>query len=144
MPVVLLPRSLIALFPGAERRHELDGTTVDELLGALDGRVAGIRERLVDAGPRLRPHINVYVDGERAKLDTAVAPAATVHIIPAVSGGSTGPVLKRAASRPRRGFAVPTADIADSAGTPGCPTSDIGLRARSDCRAGLTRTARHG
>jgi len=102
MPVVLLPRSLIALFPGAERRYELDGTTVDELLGALDGRVAGMRERLVDAGPRLRPHINVYVDGERARLDTAVAPAATVHIIPAVSGGSTG------SSRETRSVAPPT------------------------------------
>lgn len=107
MPVVLLPRSLIALFPGAERRYELDGATVDELLGALDGRVAGMRERLVDAGPRLRPHINVYVDGERARLDTAVAAAATVHIIPAVSGGSTGPVSKRPASRPRRASPFP-------------------------------------
>ncbi len=87
MPVVLLPRSLIALFPGAERRYELDGATVDELLGALDGRVTGLRERLVDTGPRLRPHINVYVDGDPAGLDTAVAADATVHIIPAVSGG---------------------------------------------------------
>jgi len=95
MPVVLLPRSLIALFPGAERRYELDGTTVDALLEALDGRIAGLRERLVDAGPRLRPHINVYVDGNPAALDTAVGPTATVHIIPAVSGGAGRDAARR-------------------------------------------------
>jgi molybdopterin synthase sulfur carrier subunit len=87
MPAVLLPRSLVALFPGAERRYELDGATVDELIVALDEDVRGLRERLVDAGPRLRPHINVYVDGSPAELDTPVGPDGTVHIIPAVSGG---------------------------------------------------------
>ena len=46
-----------------------------------------MRDRLVEAGPRLRPHINVFVDGSPADLATAVGPAATVHVIPAVSGG---------------------------------------------------------
>jgi len=39
------------------------------------------------AGPRLRAHINVFVAGEPADLDTAVGPNDTVHVIPAVSGG---------------------------------------------------------
>ena len=38
-------------------------------------------------GPRLRPHINVFVDGDPADLATSVD-APTVHVIPAVSGGS--------------------------------------------------------
>ena len=87
MAVVLLPRSLLALFPGAERRHDVDGATVEEVLVVLDARVPGIRDRLVESGPRLRPHINVYVDGERGDLATEVGPATTVHVIPAVSGG---------------------------------------------------------
>jgi molybdopterin converting factor small subunit len=87
MAVVLLPRSLLALFPGTERRHAVVGTTVDELLLALDVDIPGIRDRLVDAGPRLRPHINVYVDGDPADLVSPVGPDATVHVIPAVSGG---------------------------------------------------------
>lgn len=87
MAVVLLPRSLLALFPGAERRHEVAGATVGELLSALDADIPGIRDRLVDAGPRLRPHINVYVDGNPADLASPVGSGATVHVIPAVSGG---------------------------------------------------------
>ena len=87
MATVLLPRNLLDLFPGAERRQTLDGETVDAILRELDARVPGMRERLVDAGPRLRPHINVFVAGEPADLDTPVGPNDTVHVIPAVSGG---------------------------------------------------------
>lgn len=87
MATVLLPRSLLALFPGVERRHALDGVTVDEILTALDGAVPGMRDRLVEEGPRLRRHINVFVDGLPAVLETAVGPSSTVHVIPAVSGG---------------------------------------------------------
>jgi molybdopterin converting factor small subunit len=84
---VLLPRSLLALFPGAERRYDVPGQSVGELLVALDAAVPGMRERLVEAGPRLRPHINVFVDGSPADLTTPVGGGATVHVIPAVSGG---------------------------------------------------------
>jgi len=84
---VLLPRSLLELFPGAERRQTVDGETVDAIVRELDARVPGMRDRLVDAGPRLRPHINVFVAGEPASLDTHVGPNDTVHVIPAVSGG---------------------------------------------------------
>ena len=88
MATVLLPRSLLALFPGAERRHEVAGTTVEEVLSAVDVGVPGLRDRLVESGPRLRPHINVFVDGLPADLTTPVGATATVHVIPAVSGGA--------------------------------------------------------
>jgi molybdopterin converting factor small subunit len=84
---VHLPRSLVALFPGTPRRVEADGATVAEVLDALDRSVPGLRNRLIDAGPTLRAHINVYVDGEVADLTTPVPAGGTVHVIPAVSGG---------------------------------------------------------
>ncbi|HEY7702006.1 MAG TPA: MoaD/ThiS family protein [Candidatus Limnocylindrales bacterium] len=87
MATVLLPRSLLTLFPGVERRHELAGDTVDQILTALDGAAPGMRDRLVEEGPRLRRHINVFVDGRPADLATPVGATATVHVIPAVSGG---------------------------------------------------------
>ena len=87
MATVLLPRNLLDLFPGTERRQTVAGETVDALVRELDARVPGMRDRLVDAGPRLRPHINVFVAGEPADLDTPVGPNDTVHVIPAVSGG---------------------------------------------------------
>ena len=91
MATVLLPRSLLALFPGVERRTEVAGTTVDQILTALDGTVPGMRDRLVEDGPRLRRHINVFVDGLPADLGSPVAPGSTVHVIPAGSGGGTSP-----------------------------------------------------
>jgi sulfur-carrier protein len=87
MATVLLPASLIALFPGIGKRHEVDGATVGAILDALDRSVPGMRDRLVEAGPRLRPHINVFVDGSPGDLATAVAPRAVIHVLPAVSGG---------------------------------------------------------
>ncbi len=90
MATVLLPRSLLALFPGAERRHEIPGSDVAAVIEALETRIPGIRDRLVEPGPVLRPHINVFVAGRPADLSTAVDPDDTVHVIPAVSGGSGG------------------------------------------------------
>ena len=88
MTTVLLPRSLLALFPGVERRHEVDAGTVATVIEELEATVPGIRDRLVEAGPRLRPHINVFVDGEPGHLLTPVGSSSTVHVIPAVSGGA--------------------------------------------------------
>jgi sulfur-carrier protein len=85
---VRLPRSLVELFPGAPRRLQVPGSTVAEVIESLDLAVPGARNRLVDSGPTLRTHINVFVAGERATLATPVPDTAVVHIIPAVSGGS--------------------------------------------------------
>jgi sulfur-carrier protein len=85
--VVHLPRSLVALFPGAERRVEARGATVADVIGDLDRQIPGIGSRVLDAGPSIRSHLNVFVAGERAGLHTPVPAGADVHIIPAVSGG---------------------------------------------------------
>jgi molybdopterin converting factor small subunit len=87
MAVVVLPRSLVVLFPGTPRRVEADGATVGELIKALDAQVPGIWNRICDSGPVIRTHVNVFVGGERAALETPVPADATVHVIPAVSGG---------------------------------------------------------
>jgi molybdopterin converting factor small subunit len=84
---VLLPGSLLALFPGAARRHEVVGETVAAIIEELDRSVPGLRDRLVETGPRLRPHLNVFVDAVPADLATAVGPGAVIHVLPAVSGG---------------------------------------------------------
>jgi sulfur-carrier protein len=85
--VVHLPRSLVALFPDAERRVEAQGSTVGEVIDDLDRKIPGLRNRVLDAGPTIRTHLNVFVAGERAGLATPVPAGADVHIIPAVSGG---------------------------------------------------------
>jgi molybdopterin synthase sulfur carrier subunit len=87
MAEVHLPRSLTDLFPGAPRRLELDEPTVAALLRRLDERWPGMWDRLCEAGPAIRPHINIFVDGEKARLETPVESDAVVRVIPAVSGG---------------------------------------------------------
>ena len=91
MAVVHLPRSLVTLFPATPRRVDVDAATVDAVIGELDRRWPGMRDRLCEPGPRIREHVNVFVDGDRAELATRVAPASVVHVIPAVSGGSAVP-----------------------------------------------------
>ncbi|HET9615337.1 MAG TPA: MoaD/ThiS family protein [Candidatus Limnocylindrales bacterium] len=84
---VILPRSLVAMIPGTSRSTAVEAASVAEAIDRLEERTPGLRNRIVDSGPSIRTHINVFVDGERAALDTPVGPNATVHIIPAVSGG---------------------------------------------------------
>jgi molybdopterin converting factor small subunit len=84
---VILPRSLVSLIPGTTRRCEVEADTVAAAIAALDERTPGLRNRLVDSGPVLRRHINVFVNGSQADLATPVPDGATVHVIPAVSGG---------------------------------------------------------
>jgi len=87
VPTVLLPRSLVSLFPGAPRRCDVQAATVAEAIDRLDDVAPGMRNRLVDAGPTIRRHINVFVDGSPASLATPLGPESVIHVIPAVSGG---------------------------------------------------------
>ena len=87
MADVHLPRSLVALFPGTPRRVRAQGATVAEVIADLDSQVPGIRNRVLDAGPSIRTHLNIFVAGQRATLSTPVPADAVVHVIPAVSGG---------------------------------------------------------
>lgn len=87
MAEVYLPRSLADLFPDAPRRFSLEAATVGELVRALDDRWPGMRDRLCTAGPAVREHINIFVDGEKAGLEARLRAGAVVRIIPAVSGG---------------------------------------------------------
>jgi molybdopterin synthase sulfur carrier subunit len=84
---VSLPAVLVNLFPGAERRLTLSASTVGEVIDALDSRWPGMRDRVCDSTPRIRRHINVFVAGQRATLETHLASGAKVIILTAISGG---------------------------------------------------------
>jgi sulfur-carrier protein len=87
MAELYLPSTLQPLFAGLPRHLELDATTVDEALDRLEERWPGFRARLCEPGPELRRHIHVYVDRERATLDTPLEPRSRVDVIAAISGG---------------------------------------------------------
>jgi molybdopterin converting factor small subunit len=85
--VVTLPANLVRLFPGAVRRLELPASTVREMIDALDARWPGMRDRLCDSRPAIRRHINIFVEGRRATLETRLSPDAEVTVLTAISGG---------------------------------------------------------
>jgi molybdopterin converting factor small subunit len=82
-----LPSTLTPLFAGLPRRVEIEAATVADALARLEEQWPGLRDRLCEPGPALRTHIHVYVDRERATLDTALAPNSRIDVIAAISGG---------------------------------------------------------
>ena len=87
MAEVYLPSTLPPLFPGLPRHLEIDAETVDDAIGRLDESWPGMRDRLCEPGPALRQHIHVYVDQERASLDTPIDARSRLDVITAISGG---------------------------------------------------------
>lgn len=85
--LVRLSPVLVRLFPGAEPLVRLSARSVDEMVDALEARWPGMRDRICDSTPAIRRHMNVFVDGERARLDTRLADGTDVYVLTAVSGG---------------------------------------------------------
>jgi sulfur-carrier protein len=82
-----LPTTLLPLFGDLPRRLDIEAATVGDAIAQLDERWPGLRDRLCDSGPALRPHIHVYVDRERSGLETLLASGSRVDVIAAISGG---------------------------------------------------------
>jgi molybdopterin converting factor small subunit len=82
-----LPAILPPLFPGLPRQLDVEAATVSQAIDALDERWPGFRDRLCEPGPKLRPHINVYVDRTRAGLESDLEAGSRVDVIAAISGG---------------------------------------------------------
>jgi sulfur-carrier protein len=82
-----LPSTLPPLFPGLPRHIDIEAVTVGKAIDRLDEQWPGLRDRLCEPGPSLRRHIHVYVDRERAGLETALQAHSRIDVIAAISGG---------------------------------------------------------
>ena len=91
MPVQVLIPTPLQKFTNDEACVELEATSVDALVDALDGRYPGLKGRLCDEAGKLRRFLNVYVNSEDIRfLDnqaTALKDGDEVSIVPAVAGG---------------------------------------------------------
>jgi sulfur-carrier protein len=85
--LVILPTPLLRLFPGCPRETTIAAANVADMIDALDRQIPGIKDRICDSTPKVRRHINIFVDGERATLETPLTPAMEVFIMTAISGG---------------------------------------------------------
>ena len=76
---------------GGNSTVKVEGSTVAEVLKALDAAHAGFADRLLDDAGALRKFVNVFVSDDDVRyldgLSTPVPDGTTVSIIPAVAGG---------------------------------------------------------
>lgn len=89
---VELTRHLFQFFPDLEGvALDVEGTTVREVIDAMEARAPGFAFYVCDERGRLRQHVNVFVGPERirdrATLTDPVPPGASVHVLQALSGG---------------------------------------------------------
>jgi molybdopterin synthase sulfur carrier subunit len=87
---VRIPTTLRPL-AGGNSTVKVEGSTVAEVLKALDAAHAGFADRLLDDQGALRKFVNVFVSDDDVRyldgLNTPVPDGTTVSIIPAVAGG---------------------------------------------------------
>lgn len=87
---IRIPTQLRTLSVGASE-VTVDGSTVAEVLKALEAAHPGFHDRLFDDSGALRRFVNVFVADEDVRflqgLDTPVVAGTTVSIVPAVAGG---------------------------------------------------------
>ena len=86
MPVVRL-RAPLSELAGGRRELELAGSTVAEVLQALEQEHPDVRGWILDERGHIREHINVFVNREYGREDTAVGAEDRLHVLPAISGG---------------------------------------------------------
>lgn len=91
MSTVFIPTTLRRL-TGNQSRLSVEGTTVGEILAALDRNYPGFAERLLDGNGQVKRFINIFVNEEEIRtlqgLATAVGPNDTISIVPAMAGGA--------------------------------------------------------
>ncbi len=67
--------------------HVIEAGSVGELLRGLELAQPAVGGWILDERGLIRQHINVFVNGERARENTSVGPDDRIEVIPAISGG---------------------------------------------------------
>ena len=87
MPVVAL-RAPLKDRAGKVGQHDLPGATVGEVLRELERRYPTVKGWILDDQGQVRAHVNVFVNGERTRGDTAVGDSDVLQVLPSIAGGS--------------------------------------------------------
>ena len=88
--LVRIPTPLRRITNGQDKVN-VEGATINEIVGSLESEFPGIKERLCDEQGDLRNFVNVYVNGEDVRflqgIETATKEGDEISIVPAVAGG---------------------------------------------------------
>jgi molybdopterin converting factor small subunit len=72
---------------GDSSDHQLDGTTVADLLRALEAAHPATSGWILDERGHVRRHIALFVNGEQCGAETTIGEKDRVDVLPAISGG---------------------------------------------------------
>jgi molybdopterin converting factor small subunit len=97
MVAVLLRPPLRDLADGSSR-VEVDGGTLGEVIARLEQTYPRLVGWIRDEQGKRRPHINLFLNGERAELGAPVDAGDTIHVLPAISGGAMSVLEEEALS----------------------------------------------
>ncbi|CAN7172113.1 MoaD/ThiS family protein [Phenylobacterium sp. LjRoot164] len=87
MVQVFIPSQLTSYTEGASRLAA-EGGSIAQVLDDLDRRFPGLKFRVIDEQDRIRRHMRIFRNGDRAKdIGQAVSDADEVLIFGALSGG---------------------------------------------------------
>ena len=87
MAQVFIPSQLTSYTDGVSRLAA-DGASIEQVLDDLDHRFPGLKFRVVDEQDRIRRHMRIFRNGERAQdIRLAVGDTDEVLIFGALSGG---------------------------------------------------------
>jgi molybdopterin converting factor small subunit len=91
MSVTVRVPTILRPLTGGAAEVMAEGSTLAEVLDALEVDHAGIRARVLDEDGKLRRFVNVYVNDDDVRfsegLATPTPDGASISIIPAVAGG---------------------------------------------------------
>lgn len=73
---------------GGNTRLSLEGATVGQVLRRMEHEWPRTIGWVLDEQGRVRPHVNVFVNGERVGEDAAVGADDRLHVLPSISGGT--------------------------------------------------------
>ena len=88
MPMLLVPGVLRAEAGGASRLEITAAGTLGAVLAEVGERWPMLARRIRDEQGAVRRYVNVFVDGEKAGVETPVAPGSEIQVLPSVAGGS--------------------------------------------------------
>ena len=89
--MVRIPNPLRKL-TNEEDKVSVEGSTLREIIDALESKYPGIKDRLCEDTGELRNFVNVYINGEDFRflegLFSTIKAGDEISIVPAVAGGS--------------------------------------------------------
>jgi len=98
MPLVRL-RSPLRELAGGKTELDIEGNTLGEVIRRLEQAYPQLGGWVLDEQGTLRQHVNLFVNGEQARLEAPVTSSDRIHVLPSISGGAVQTTVRPSSVR---------------------------------------------